>query len=237
MDPTPPIPVTAALKVFSSSSMRPVLEELVPVFERASGQKVAAAYDAANLILRRISDGETADLAILAGTAIDELINQGRIIAASRIDVARSGIGLAVRAGAAKPDISSVAAFKRALLDARTVAFTTAGASGVYFSGLIGQLGIAAQIEAKARTRPAGLIGELVVSGEAEVAVQQIPELLAVDGIDLVGPLPPELHRYIMLSAGIFSDTQQRAGAQELLEFLATPAAVRVMSAKGMEPV
>jgi len=227
----------AGIRLFSSSSMRAALDELVPQFERASGCRVAASYDAANLILKRIGNGEAADVAILAGSAIDELTKQGKIAVGSRIDLARSGIGLAVRMGAPRPGIGSVEAFRRALLDAKSVAYTTAGASGVYFEGVIERLGIAAQVNAKARTRPAGLIGELVANGEAEIAIQQIPELMAVAGIELVGPLPPELHRYITLAAGVFSDTRQPETAQALLTFLSTPAAARAMKASGMEPV
>ena len=187
-------------------------------------------------MLSRIAGGEVADLVILNAPAIDELTQQGRIAAGSRRDIARCGVGIAVRAGAPKPDISSVEALKRALLDAKSIAYTEAGASGIYFSDLIERLGIAAQIRDKARTRPGGLIGELVAKGEAEIAVQQIPELMAVAGIELAGPLPREVQSVSVISAGIFSAARQPHAARALLEFLSTPAAARVYQAKGLEP-
>lgn len=173
---------------------------------------------------------------ILNAPAIDELTKQGRIAAGSRRTLAHCGVGIAVRAGAPKPDIRSVEAFKRALLDAKSIAHTEAGASGIYFAGLIERLGIAAQVKAKARTRPGGLIGRLVASGEAELAVQQIPELMAVAGIDLVGPLPPELQLISVVTAAIFADAKQPDAAQALIAFLATPAAARVFKTHGLDP-
>jgi len=229
-------PGAAGIKVLCSNSSHAVMEELLPAFERASGHKVSISYDTAILTLSRIKGGETADLVILNAPAIDELTKQGRIAAGSRRTLARCGVGIAVRAGAPKPEISSVEAFKRALLDAKSIAHTEAGASGIHFLGLIERLGIAAQVKAKARTRPGGLIGKLVASGEAELAVQQIPELMAVAGIDLVGPLPHELQVISTITAAVFEDARQPDAAQALLEFLATPAAALVFKAHGLEP-
>lgn len=226
----------AGIKVLCSNSSHAVMDELMPEFERASGHKVAISYDTAKLMLSRIAGGEAADLVILNAPAIDELTQQGRVASGSRRDLARCGVGIAVRAGAAKPDISSVEALKRALLDAKSIAYTEAGASGIYFAGLIERLGIAAQVRAKAHTRPGGLIGELVAKGEAEIAVQQIPELMAVEGIDLAGPLPREVQSVSVISAGVFADARQPQAAQALLDFLSTPAAARVYKTKGLEP-
>ncbi len=226
----------AGIKVLCSNSSHAVMDELVPAFERASGHKVSIGYDTAILTLSRIKGGETADAVILNAPAIDELTKQGRIAAGSRRTLARCGVGIAVRAGAPKPDISSLEAFKRALLDAKSIAHTEAGASGIYFAGLIERLGIAAQVQAKARTRPGGLIGRLVASGEAELAVQQIPELMAVAGIDLVGPLPPELQLISTVTAAVFADARQPDAAGVFLAFLATPAAARVFKANGLDP-
>ena len=226
----------AGINVLCSNSSHAVMDELVPAFERASGHKVSIGYDTAILTLSRIKGGETADAVILNAPAIDELTKQGRIAAGSRRTLARCGVGIAVRAGAPKPDIGSVEAFKRALLDAKSIAHTEAGASGIYFAGLIERLGIAAQVQAKARTRPGGLIGRLVASGEAELAVQQIPELMAVAGIDLVGPLPPELQLISTVTAAVFANAKQPDAAQALLAFLATPAAARVFKTHGLEP-
>lgn len=227
---------TAGIKVLCSNSSHAVMEELLPAFERASGHKVSISYDTAILTLSRIKGGETADLVILNAPAIDELTKQGRIAAGSRRTLARCGIGIAVRAGAPKPDISSVEAFKRALLDAKSIAHTEAGASGIHFAGLIERLGIAAQVKAKARTRPGGLIGKLVANGEADLAVQQIPELMAVAGIDLVGPLPHDLQAISTVTAAVSADARQPDAAQALLTFLSTPAAARVFKAHGLDP-
>jgi molybdate transport system substrate-binding protein len=226
----------AGIKVLCSNSSHAVMEELLPAFERASGHKVSISYDTAILTLSRIKSGETADLVILNAPAIDELTKQGRIAAGSRRTLARCGVGIAVRAGAPKPDIGSVETFKRALLDAKSIAHTEAGASGIHFSGLIERLGIAAQVKAKARTRPGGLIGELVANGEAELAVQQIPELMAVAGIELVGPLPQELQSITTVTAAVFADARRPDAARAFLAFLSTPAAARVFKANGLDP-
>lgn len=224
------------IKLFTTNSMHGVLDELLPRFERASGHKVSVSYDPARVMLARIQAGETADLAILGSSAMEELVKQGKIAAASRRVVARCGVGIGVRAGSPGPDIGSVEAFKRALLSAKSIAYTLEGASGIHFAGLIERLGIAEQVKAKAVTRSGGLIGELVAAGEAEIAVQQIPEILAVPGVDFAGPLPQELQMITVSAAGVFADSRQPAAAKELLEFLSTPAAARVFRAKGLEP-
>lgn len=226
----------AEIKVLCSNGVRSVMVELVPEFERTSGHKLAITYDSANNLAGRIKGGEIADLAILTGPTIDELTKQGKIVPGSRIDLARSGVGISVRAGAPKPDISSVDAFKRALLNAKSVAYTSTGTSGIYFAGLIERLGIASQVKAKAKVIPAGPVGELVAKGEAEIAVQQIPELMAVAGTELVGPLPAELQTITVFPAGVLVDAQQPDAARALIKFLSTPAAARVIKAKGMEP-
>jgi molybdate transport system substrate-binding protein len=228
--------MTAEIKLFTSNSMHAVLDELVPAFERASGNQVSVSYDPAQVMLKRIKSGETADLAIMGTTALDELEKLGKIAAGSRRVLSRCGVGVGVRAGAPKPDIGTVAAFKRMLLNARSVAYTLNGASGIHFAGLIERLGIATEVKAKAATRPGGLIAELVVAGEAEIAVQQIPEIMAVPGIELVGPLPQELQMITVSGVGVFADSKQPEAARTLLEFLSTPAAARVMKAKGLEP-
>ncbi|MEK7877272.1 MAG: substrate-binding domain-containing protein [Pseudomonadota bacterium] len=226
----------AGIKVLCSNSSRAVMSELLPAFERASGHKITISYLTAVQALSHIRDGATADAIILNAPSIDELAAQGRIAAGSRRTLARCGIGIAVRAGVPKPDIGSVEAFKRALLDAKSIAHTEVGASGIHFVGLIERLGIAAQVKAKARTRPGGLIGELVASGEAELAVQQIPELMAVAGIEVVGPLPPEVQLTTTVTAAVFANAAQADAARAFLAFLSTPAAARVFKAHGLEP-
>jgi molybdate transport system substrate-binding protein len=212
------------------------LGPLGPDFERASGHRLVVSYDPAKIMLRRIAAGESADLAILGQAAIDTLTEQGKIDADSRRTLGRCGVGIAVRAGAPKPDISTVDALKRALLETKSIAYTVEGASGMHFAGLIERLGIADQVKAKARTQPGGLTAELVASGDVELAVQQIPELLAVRGVDLVGPLPQQVQSISVVAAGIFAWTPERKAAQALLDFLMTPASTRVFRAKGLEP-
>jgi molybdate transport system substrate-binding protein len=224
------------LKLFTSNSMRAVLDPLGPEFERASGYKLVVSYDPAKRMLLRIAAGESADVAILGSAAIDTLSDQGKIDPDSRRTLARCGVGIAVRSGAPKPDISTVDALKRALLEAKSITYTVEGASGMYFAGLIERLGIADQVKAKARTQPGGLTAELVASGDVEMAVQQIPELLAVRGVDLVGPLPQQVQNISVVAAGLFAWTPERQAAQALLDFLITPAATRVFRAKGFEP-
>jgi molybdate transport system substrate-binding protein len=213
------------------------MAERAPQFERANDCKIAISYDPAKVMLARIQKGETADLAILGSGAIDELVKQGKISAGSRRVLARCRVGVAVLAGKPRPDISSVEAFKRTLLGAKSVAYTQEGASGMHFAGLIERLGIAEQVKAKAVRQPGGLIGELVAAGKAEIAIQQIPELMAVAGIELVGPLPAAIQLVTVSSVGIFAGTKQAEAAQSFIQFLVTPAAARVMKTKGLEPM
>lgn len=223
-----------AIKVMSANSSRAVFDEVMPQFERASGHKVSISYDTGNMTMDRINSGEIADVVILNVPTIDKLAKEGKV-AGRRYDLARCGIGVAVRAGAPKPDIGSVEAFKRTLLNAKSVAYTGTGASGVYFAGLIERLGIAEQVKAKSRTRPGGLIGELLVTGEAELAVQQVPELKAVAGIQFAGPLPQEVQVISIVSAGVFANAPHPDAGHALLKFLSSPAAARVFKARGFE--
>ncbi|MGH8660397.1 MAG: molybdate ABC transporter substrate-binding protein [Burkholderiales bacterium] len=226
-----------AIRILASNSIRAVIGELIPQFERANGCGVSVSYDPAKVMLARIEKGETGDLAITGAGAIDELVKQGKIHAASRRVLARCRVGVAVRAGAPKPDIGTVDSLRRALLAAKSVAYTQEGASGMHFSGVIERLGIAEEVRAKAVRQPGGLIGELVAAGTAEIAIQQIPELMAVPGIELVGPLPAEIQLVTVSSAGVFADAEQADAALRFIEFLVTPAAARVMKRRGLEPM
>jgi len=223
------------IDVFTSNSMRSVFAALSPEFERATGHTLAVSYDPAQIMLRRIAQGESADVALLGDTAIDALIAQGKIVAASRCLLVRLGVGVGVRAGMPKPRIDTVEAFKQALLAAPSIAHTSEGASGLHFSTVVEQLGIAAQVKAKARTQPGGLVGELVMAGVAELAIQQIPELLAVPGIELVGPLPAELQKMSVTAGGIFTSSRRAEASQALLDFLVSPRARAVFLALGFE--
>lgn len=226
----------AEIKVLSSTAVSTVLREVVPDFERTSGHKVSISYSSSNKIMGRIKNGETADLVILSRPGIDELIKQGKVVPGSSVDLASAGLGVAVRAGAPKPDISSVEAFKRTLLDAKSVVYTATGASGVYFASLIERLGIAGPVKAKARVLSSGLVGNVIAKGEAELGVQMISEIMAVPEVDLVGPLPPELQNIIVFSAGVFAGAKQPEAARALIKFLSTAAAAPIFKAKGLEP-
>lgn len=225
------------IKVLSSNGMHPVMDELVPEFERSSGHRIVTNYDTGNQILARVRNGETADVLIATAPVIEELTIEGRLIAGSRVDLARSLVGIAVRMGAPKPDIGSLDGLRQALLDAKSLAYTGTGASGVHFSKVIEHLGIAPQVKAKARIPDGGLVGQLLVDGEAEMAIQQMSELMAVQGIELVGPLPVQVQLTTRLAAGVFAGSQRAQAAKALLSFLSTPAAARVFKAKGLDPV
>ena len=226
----------AEIKVLSTMALRPVLEELLPQFERAHGHRVVIDYDTANIMANRVRAGAAVDLAIVTPALLAELAVQNRVVAGSNVTLARSGVGIVVRKGALKPDISTVDTLKRALLEAKSIAYTTTGQSGTYFAGLIERLGIAAEVKAKARTPAGGSTGELVAKGEAEMAVQQIPELLATPGVDYVGPLPPSVQNMTPFAAGVTTVAKEPAAARALIEFLQAPAAARVMREKGLEP-
>jgi len=226
----------ATIKLFATNSLRGALVRLIPQFERANGHTVSISYDPAKLMLERVRRGETADLAMLGASAIDALIQDGKLAANSRRLVAQCGVGVGVRAGAKRPDIGSVEAFKNALLAAKAVAWTTDGVSGIYFSELIGRLGIADALRAKAVTQPGGLVGHFLVEGKADIAVQQIPELLAVDGVELVGPLPKEIQKYTVSASGLFTDAKEPAAARALQDFLTSPEAGQVFKSAGHEP-
>jgi molybdate transport system substrate-binding protein len=224
------------MKLMSTNGVAGVLRELLPRFEQSTGTTVELVLDSSNGFLNRIAAGETADVAILTAEAIDDLTRQGKIAGGSRTDLARSVVGIAVRAGAPKPDIGSVEAFRRTLLAAKSIAYSKAGASGIYFAGLIKRLGIADQVNAKATVIPRGFTGELAAKGEVEIAVQQISELMAVPGVDIVGPLPPDIEGVTIFAAGLFSGVREKAAAAALIRLLSAPTSVPIFKAKGLEP-
>jgi molybdate transport system substrate-binding protein len=225
----------ADITVLSSTSLTSTLTELQQTFETKSGDKLILSFATTSQLKKRIESGEAFDLCILTAPAIDDLTKSGKL-AGSRIDLARAGIGVAIKKGAAKPDLSTAEAFKQAILAAKSVAYTSEGASGTYFVGLTERLGIADAVKAKAHTTPGGPAAELVARGEAELAIQQISELLGVAGTELAGPLPPELQSMTTLSAGVATQAHNAKGAQALAAFLTTPDAIAVIRAKGMEP-
>lgn len=226
----------AEVKVLSTIGVRAVLQELGPRFESATGHKLAVSYDVANALKRRIDAGESFDVAILTVPVMDELIKHHKIAADSRVVIARGGMGLAVRAGAAKSDISSPEAFKRTLLESKSITYPKEGLTGIHVAKVLELLGITAAMAPKSTLTGAGSPAELVARGEVEIAAHIIPELLAVKGVDLLGPLPAELQTYIVLPAGISVSAAELQAARELLRFLTGPEAVRLIRAKGYEP-
>jgi molybdate transport system substrate-binding protein len=230
------------VKVMISGGFTAAYLEVVPEFERATRTKIVTSFGASmgnapDSIPVRLQRGEPADVVILAGPALDGLIAQGKVLAGSRVDLARSRIGMAVRAGAPRPDISSVAALTRTLLQARSIAYS-ASASGVYISTeLFQRLGIADQVRGKSRRIESERVGAVVARGDAEIGFQQISELLGIPGVDYVGPLPPEVQSVTVFSAGIGAGARDPAVAGALITFLASPAVAAAVAKSGLEPV
>jgi molybdate transport system substrate-binding protein len=221
-----------------SNGVKAVALELTPEFERARGVKLDIMWASTNMLLEEISKGATGDLAILTDEAIDDLIRQGRIMAGSRVDLAQSAIGIAVRLGGPKPDIGSAEAFRQTLLSARAISYSKTGISGVYFPTVLDRLGIAAAVKSKTVIPTPGVpVGEVVARGEADIGVQQISELLPVPGIEVVGPLPAALQKLTVFSAGIFVGARKADAARALVAALTSAAAGPVYVRKGMEPV
>jgi molybdate transport system substrate-binding protein len=232
----------AEIRVMISGGLTAAYRELVPQFERATGNKVLTAFGPSmgtteNAIPVRLSRGEPADVLIMVGYALNDLAKQGKVVAGSEVELVHSPMGIAVRAGTPKPDISSVDALRRTLLAARSVAYSDS-ASGVYVENeLFKRLGIADQMKGKSRMIPAEPVGEVVARGEAEIGFQQISELKPVSGIDIVGPLPAEVQYITVFSAGIATGAREPAAGQELIAFLASPVAAPVLVNSGLVPI
>jgi molybdate transport system substrate-binding protein len=224
------------IKLLASTAVKTVLDEVIPEFERSRGDKVAVTIASSAAIMTRLKAGEMPDLVILTKEGVDELIKQGSIAAASRTEIASAGLGIAVKRGAAKPDISSVDALKRTLLASKSVAYTATGASGLYFAQLLERLGIAEAMKPKSNVLKSGLAGDVVARGESELGVQMISEILAVPAAELVGPLPPEVQSTMVFTAGTLSGSARTAEVQVLVNFLRTPAVGEVFKAKGLDP-
>ena len=227
----------AEIKVLSTHAVMEVLSELGPGFERASGHRLSISYDPANVIKRQIEGGAAFDVAIGTRPVIDDLAGQGKIFSDTCIDIGRSGLGVSVCTGAPKPDIGTVEAFKRLLLGAKSVVRSAEGTSGAYFEKLLDRLGIADSMRGKIVLGPSGRIAVLVASGEVEMAVQQISELLPVTGTQFVGPFPPELQLYTVFSAGVGTNTKDRGAAEAFVNSITAPSAVPLFKAKGLEPI
>jgi len=234
--------VTAAdaadMKILTAGAMKAVVLELVPAFEKETGHKAVVDNDTAGGLARRIEGGEAFDLAVITPGVINDLAGKGKVDGASRVNVARVGVGIVVKEGAPLPDVSNVEAFKRALIAAKTVAYidpASGGSSGIYLTGLFDKLGIAAEIKPKAKLKQGGYVADLIASGEAELGLHQISEILPVKGVKLVGPLPAEIQNYTTYAAAVGKDAKQPEAAAAMLKLLAGSAAEPVLKARGME--
>jgi molybdate transport system substrate-binding protein len=222
------------VKILSGGAMKSLMVEVVPLFERASGAKVEIRFALTSVLKKEIEDGAVFDIALLPRPELDTLVAAGKVAAGTQTDITRSAVGLAVRAGAPKPDIRTVAALKRTLQEAKSIGYSD-GPSGAYIADLLVRLGIADEMKPKTRltSRP---VAEIVAEGEAEVGMQQIVAILPVKGAELVGPLPGELQNIIIYAAGLASGGKQSGTARALIAFMATPEVLRMIRAKGMEP-
>lgn len=221
------------IRVMQTAAFKAAYDELVPQFERASGHKVTTLWTPSVEMMRKLKDGEAVDVVIMSATAIDELHALGKV--GARADLATCGIGVAVRAGAPKPDIGSGDALKRAVLAAKSVVYST-GPSGIYLKDLFERWGISAAIQPKlviVKGEPAGAVA---ARGDAEIAFQQVCELLPVPGIDLVGPLSADIQKITTFSSAVHAHAAQPAAAAELIRFLTAPAAAPAIRKAGMTP-
>lgn len=231
----------AELKVLITTAMKAAIDEIAPQFERATAHNLRITYGPSGALAKRIADGEAADLVVIAG-GVDELAAQGKVDPDSRIDVARVRIGVAVRKGAPKPDVGTVEAFKRALLDAKSIAYVdpaAGGASGIYLTKMLEKIGMLAQVNAKARLARGGtedMVSAIVARGDAEIGLQQISEIMSVPGVELVAPLPDELQTVTVYTAGIPTIAREAQAAKAVIKFLTAPAAASVYRTKGLDP-
>ena len=232
--------MTRELRIFSTIAVQSALETLVPPFEAHSGYRLRITWNTAPVLVKRLQGGETADVLILNRAGMDTMIRDGRVLAGSEVTLASSATAIAIKAGAARPDISTPEALMRTLLAARAISYTdpaAGGASGIYFAKLLDRLGIAAEINAKTKfPPPAGLAGDFLLTGEADLAIQQKPELLQVPGIEILGPLPGDLHMVTVFAAGIEASSVHAATATALIDVLRSPPTAEVFRAKGLDP-
>lgn len=229
----------AEVKVLTSVALTSALDEIVPKFEQATGNKLKIGYSLIADIKKRILEGETADVIILSKPAMDDLAKQDKFAPGSIANIAGTPVAVAARAGAPKPDISSVDALKRSLLAAKSIVYADpakGGASGVYFAHVVDRLGIAEQLKSKTILVPGAQAADVVAKGDAEIGVGQASEIVPVTGAQLVGPLPGEFASMTVFTAGIGASSTVPEAAKSLIQFLAGPAAQQVFSAKGFQP-
>lgn len=226
--------MTEPVRVLCTMGLAGVMNDLIPRFETDTGHKVDAVFKPANMLVVDIASGAPFDIAMLTAKLLDDEIARGTVVG-SRLDVARSCVGVTVAPGAPLPDISTVDAFKKTLLAVRSIIFTAQGASGQYFASLLPRLGIEKEIRAKALIPDGGLVAEAVIRGEAELGIQQVSEILAVPGSVLVGPIPADIQNYTTFSASLAAKAQNTTGAKALLARLADADTAAIARSKGME--
>ncbi len=231
----------STIKLICTTALKTSLDELVPQFERATGDRVEASYGPSAQLTRRLMEGEPADAVVLTGPGLTEMAALGKVAAGSRLDIASSETMVGVKQGTPRLDISSVEKFKQAMLAARSIAFSGpgAGASGAHVAKVLEQLGIAEAVRPKTVLGPggpAGLIGHYLVRGEAEIGMQQDAELMAVPGVDILGPLPPGIGLVTTFVFAVHAGAKDAGAAKALGAFMVTPAAKAVMKAKGLKP-
>jgi molybdate transport system substrate-binding protein len=226
----------AEIKVLSTQATEEAYRELVPQFEKASGHKVTTTFTGTLDANKRLAAGETYDLIIMSGPSIDEHIKGGKVVSGSRVDVAKSGVGVGVKAGAPKPDISTVEALKKTLLAAKSIGYST-GPSGNYVVGLFQRMAIADEVKPKLKQTPTGVfVGSIIASGEAEIGFQQVSELSHFAGVDYVGPLPADVQYITVFASGIATGAKEADAAKALVKFITAPAAAAAFKKRGMEP-
>jgi molybdate transport system substrate-binding protein len=226
----------AEIKVLSTQATEEAYRELVPQFEQASGHKVTTVFTGTLDANKRLAAGESYDLLIMSAPSIDEHIKGGKVVSGSRVDLAKSGVGVAVKPGAPKPDISTTEALKKALLAAKSIGYST-GPSGVYMIGLFQRLGIADEVKPKLKQTPTGVfVGSIIASGEAEIGFQQVSELSHFAGIDYIGPLPADIQQFTTFASGIMAGAKEADAAKALVKFITSPTAAAAYKKRGMEP-
>jgi molybdate transport system substrate-binding protein len=229
----------AELKLLTAGAFKSTVVALLPDYEKMSGNKVSVENDTVGALMKRIEAGESFDVVVMTPETVDKLTGEGKVISGSRTNLARVGVGVMVKAGANKPDISTVEAFKKALLEAKSVSFidpASGGSSGIYMEKLIERLGVSDQVKPKEKLKQGGNVSDYVESGEAELGIQQISEILPHPGVALVGPLPKDVQNYTVYAAGISAGTQNRDAAKALIASLVGPSAQALFKSKGMEP-
>ena len=228
----------AELKVLTTGAFKQVVVALIPEFEKATGHKVVLDNGTVGQLTKRVDDGETFDVLVLSPRGIEDFIKKGKIAAGSNAPLAKVGVGVMVKEGAATPDISSVEAFKQALLKAKSVGYidpASGGSSGIYVAGLLDKLGIAAEIKPKAKLQKGGHVSDLVVAGEAEIGIHQISEIVGQKGVTLVGPLPAAIQNFTTYAAGASTGAKDPEAAKAFIKVLTGPSAAGVLKSKGME--